>query len=400
MIPVFPVAPTLDAVLAEWAEVQPIPVDHPLSGHPSAHASARLAISGTSLFVAVEVTDDRFIPGSGAAGDHVEVWLGDPRMMGEEYTARLAWQRYAAERRDSLAARTRADEAAAALTAKSEASPPVLHVAFPAAGATRGITRATAGGWVAEVEVPLGQLPRVQTLTLSELAVRVDVCDADTTRPEAGMVSTSAHRQWSGLVNFDLASPVVLQSDAPWTGLGIKPDFFISENGVFEAGHRAIEWIGDAESVAGLPEVVPLPSVTRVAGPVPVRLVGPRVDLQDGDKWTTIAGSLDAVSGSARWSGPYLITTTELWDRGIPGPGMCGAATDTDWTLWARRARNLVPLLTDTSSTCMNERACTLDGDFVACIPDDPYGSTPARCWRVDAAHTRATEVPCPESDG
>jgi len=221
MIPVLSTPPFDLACLAEdrAACVGPAPFDEGVPGEPvplperpawgaaawtgpdDLRASAHLAIHGRFLYGRVRVVDDVKVP-AGLAGDHVEVWLAEPRALAET----RGWME--GLEADIVRHRTNDEPVHAELEAAEARArrllPVVQLIVAPPAEGTRGEVRTLAGAAVGEAvwaypgggsvafRVPLEVLPRIGTLTPSALALRVDVIDADTpARPrQESLVST------------------------------------------------------------------------------------------------------------------------------------------------------------------------------------------------------------------
>ena len=408
MIPLLADAPTLDASFPEWADVAPMAVDRPLWHHSDAQATARVAMHGKTLYVAVEVHGDTFVPGGGIAGDHVEVWFGDPTLRDDEVAIEATYAELVPAWTSML------DETApraAQYRADLDASRPVQHLVVSASGPAlaeapeartvplASATRATADGWSAELAIPLTLLPAVEHLDLTSLALRVDVIDADGTRPQDALLSTAARRDWRKLPTLKLAAPVHLDDGAPWTDLEIPTDGWLREDDRWVAAQRSYDWI-DLVPVQTRLAARSFPEVEVVPGPVDVRVVGARVDRMTAKGWTPWLGEVDQPSATATWAGRLLITTVESNDRGIPGPGMCGAATSDTFSIWRFEHGTPKELVHVDRDTCMAWRECEVNGDVAHCsASDDPDDdAAPEQCWSLDKVRGRVTEVQCPEN--
>lgn len=407
MIPLLTDAPALDAAFPEWADVAPMAIDRPLWHHSDAQATARVGVHGDTLYVAVEVRGDTFVPGEGVSGDHVEVWFGDAALRDEELTIEQAYATLdPAADNDGVV-----PEVAAAYRSGLDRSRPVQHLVIPARGsafveapeahdvAIRGTTRATADGWSAEIAVPLSLLPAVKQLDLRRLALRVDVIDADGTRPQDALLSTASRRDWRRLPAYKLPSPVSLGDGAPWTTLSIPTDGWLREGDSWVAATRSYDWVAWMPMSTRLaPRDLPDPTV--ISGPVGVRVVGARLDRMTPKGWTPWLGEVDQVGATASWQGRLLLTSVEAFDRGIPGPGMCGAASNDTWSIWRFDDGTPRELLHVTRDTCMAWRECEVNGDLAHCsASDDPDDdAAPEQCWSLDTVRGRVTEVQCPEN--
>lgn len=136
-----------------------------------------------------------------------------------------------------------------------------------------------------------------------------------------------------------------------------------------------------------------LPEVTVVDGPVPVRIVGSRIDLRVYGHWQGWLGDVDQVGATASWNGKLFVTTVETSDRDIPGPGMCGAAATFEWTIWRFDHGHPVALVDDSADTCSDWHACSIDDDLASCRDlDGAY----LRCWTLDPVAGTATATECP----
>jgi hypothetical protein len=171
------------------------------NGPDDLRARATLSVHGRFLYGRVSLGDDVFVP-AGLAGDHVEVWLAEPRALAETRGWMEALQADIARHR-SNSEPVHAELEAAEARAR-HLLPVVQLIVAPPSDGTRGEVRTLAGAVVGEAvwghpgggavafRVPLEVLPRVGTLTPSALALRVDVIDADTpARPrQESLVST------------------------------------------------------------------------------------------------------------------------------------------------------------------------------------------------------------------
>ncbi len=251
-------------------------------------ARARLAVHGRSMYVLVDVHDDVFVR-AGLAGDHVELWLAEPRALAETRGWMESLQADIARHRSNgepVPAELEAAEARA-----RRLLPVVQLIVAPPADGTSGEVRTLDGAVVGEARwkpygggtvafrVPLEVLPRIGLLTPGALALRVDVIDADTpARPrQESLVSTDpAWRPRDGSTlpiywltrNADLsespdgpppaAGPYWERRDGGWAP--VAPDGGLTR--IDLAPYEVLDGYLPAREV-----------VTRVDGPSPLRVV-------------------------------------------------------------------------------------------------------------------------------
>lgn len=381
MIPLLAAMPTIDAELSEWSNVPAIVIAHTLRGKPTATAAARVARVGDTLVVAVHVQDDHFLPG----GDHVEVWLGEPGALDDEAVA-------TDDLRDAL---NGADESAARqiqqiLAARRQDRPeqhlvfgvnvtPVRTVPMDTRADLPNAVRIAPDGWNAEITVPLTELRRVATLQLTQLAVRVDVVDADPGVDAEAVLSNAPGRAVARMPTYPFAEPVTLASDRAWTELGLTAPSFSPKDGAWVPVTAGTNWIQHQMLPDSYAPSSP-PTVDTIPGPTPLRLVdGTRLDQQVGGVWTTLAEGARGVS--ATWHHALLVVTTSEPENVDP-MGMCGAAESTETRVLYWTGTAFKEVLVRAGSMCNDPDHypdCEVVGERLVC--SDPGGAR--ECWRL-----------------
>lgn len=392
MIPLLAAAPTIDGDLAEWSGIPAIVIAHTLRGHPTATASARIARVGDTLFVAVHVQDDRFLPGA----DHVELWLGEPGALDDEAVATddlrdaLSWAEEGDARQiqEILAAR-RMDRPEQHLEFGVSVTP-TRTIPFDSRADLPSAVRIATDGWNAEITVPLQELRRVAALSLGQLAVRVDVVDSDPGLDTTAVLSNAPGRAIGRMPIYTLSEPVQLGSDRAWTDLGLTPPMFSPKEGAWIPVSAGTRWIAHGALPDSFAPTSP-PTVEPLVGPTPLRLVdGARLDQQVGAAWTTLAAGARGVTAS--WHHSLLVVSTSEPENVDP-MGMCGAAESTRTRVLQWTGAAFKELLLREGSMCNDPDHypdCGVVGDRLVCaLPDGTR-----ECWRLGKLNLSVASCP------